>query len=77
MFFLQNILNSSSPSRETRKGRGASAVPRFADLGVMAFDEGDGSVAKAADSLGYGQFMDVNVFATVARRSEEKGRRKG
>jgi len=38
MFFLQNILTSSSPSRETRNGRGASAVPRFADLGVTYTD---------------------------------------
>jgi len=36
-FRLQNILNSS-PRRETRKGKGASAVPRFADLGVTYTD---------------------------------------
>jgi hypothetical protein len=76
MFFLQNLLNSS-PRRETRKGRGASAGPRFADFGVIAFDEGDGVVAEAGDSLGYEQFMDVNVFSTVARRSEEKAQKKG
>ena len=67
-FVLQNILNSSSPRRETRKGKGASAVFRGADLGVMAPYEGDG----AGESLGYGQFIDVNIFSTVARRSEEK-----
>jgi hypothetical protein len=31
-FFLQNILNSSSPRREPGKGKDALAVPRFADL---------------------------------------------
>jgi len=43
----------------------------------MAFDEHDGAVAEAGDSLDEGQFMDVNVFATVARRSEEKAQKKG
>jgi hypothetical protein len=75
-FVLQNILNSSSPRRETRKSKGASAVPRFADLGVIAPYEGGGAGDEAGDSLGYGQFMDVNVFSTVAWRSEEKAQNK-
>ena len=50
-------------------------VRRCADLGALAFDESDGAGAEAGDWLGYEQFLDVNIFSLVARRSEGKAQK--